>query len=340
MTPPSQRQYLGGLTLGSVTFPSTPGTEPRFVLNGTLRGGESATLTYRVVPTTGFDVLSDSAVEPETNGSGDSNPASNGSINSNLSYDNGCGTGGSRARSSTINPHVPDLDLFVDVDELVASDGTIYTFEFSIVNAGEPNSVAENVVFTPTIGAGWTSVNTSVVTPGIGGTAGSCAGPCTSLQLGALAAGQSALVRVQATANDNGSPLTMLGQVNGSLFFDDGSDTGNDYSLDERRSAVVGYDLSQTIIATSEAFTSEGRDPRSVAVGEEVSYQIEGRWFGGEPVTNVELRDTLPSTLGFVSATDVASTVGFNVYTGLTGTTPPTNGERWSGQRSQGPALV
>lgn len=323
----------GGVSLGSMTFPTASDSEPRFTLSGTLDPDETATITFQVIPTQGFDSLSDGSVEPEVDGDGDSALTANGSVSTTLSFDSDCGDSSSRNLLTTIDPDVPDLDLFVDADEVVVEDGEVYTFNFTIENTGELDSVAENILFTPSIGTGWSSVTTEIVTVGTGGTAvpgmasAICGGTCTELQLGSLDGNQRAVVRITATANDNGNPLTISGTVNGSLHTSDGAATADDYSVDVRQSAAVGFEFSQVIIATSETFTGEAKSPRPLGIGEEVTFQIEGRWFGGNAVTDIEIKDSLPTGLGFVSAADVASTMSFNTYAGATGTTLPSVGD-------------
>lgn len=317
----------GDLSLTSVTFPTAEASEPRFQLGGTLGEGETATIRLQVIPTQGLDSESSARVEPETVGDGDSPATVNGSSNATVEYSNACGATGTRSRTSTINPHVPDLDLFIDLDEVVVVSGDTYQFNFTIQNTGEGGSVAENVVFVPAIGAAWSAVTTEVVTPGTGGTGGACGGTCTELQIGSLGRLQSAVVRITATANDNGGSLAMSGSVLGSLFTNDGTDTGGDYSLDVRTSAVVGYQYSQVIVSTSEAFTADPGTPRLAAVGEEVTFQFEGRWFGGAAISGIEIKDTLPAALGFVSSVDVASTMGYSLFAGSAGTTPAAAGD-------------
>lgn len=56
---------------------------------------------------------------------------------------------------------------------------------------------------------------TTVLTPGTGGSGGACGATCTSAQIGTLASGASAVIRVTATANANGNPLTIKGLVQG-----------------------------------------------------------------------------------------------------------------------------
>jgi uncharacterized repeat protein (TIGR01451 family)/fimbrial isopeptide formation D2 family protein len=317
----------GSLALTSVTYPTASQSAPRFQLSGDLERDENAVVTFRTVPTQGFDSLSDLAVEPESSGNGDSPRAANGSSMASLSYDDDCGTGRTETDSLTLNPAAVDVDLLVDVDSVVVTPGEQYVFNFDIVNNGESNSVAEAISLTPQIGAGWSGVTVEVITPGDGGSGGTCAGDCAEIQIGSLARNQTAVVRVTATANDNGSSLALAALVTGRTLFDDGSATGNVHSLDARRSAAVGVTLAQTISSTSETFTSEAGVARPVAVGEEVTYSIEGRWFGTEPTTGLAIHNTLPAELGFVSSADTGSTVTYNLYTGPSGTTPPAHAD-------------
>ena len=196
-----------------------------------------------------------------------------------------------------LDPASPDVDVTVSPASQVVAAGTQYTFDYTITNNGESGSVADGLRLTSTLGTGWTAGTVEVVTPGAGGSTGTCAGGiCTASDLGVLAAGQSAVVRVTATASDAGA-LTMAAQLEGSLSAFDGSDTGNNYSLDQAQVQVIGCEASLLLTGTSEAETS-GAD---VAIGEEQTWRLNVKLFGSTPFSNVIFRNTMTSGLGYVS---------------------------------------
>lgn len=294
---------------------------PSFDLTGELRGTDEVVITFRVLPVAGFDTSSDPLVNPETTGNGEdpSLPAS-GTSEFTIDYESTCGDTDSEIDLDTLDPATPDIDIEVSPAALVVTDGTEYVFDFTLTNNGDPDSVADAAEFLATIGAGWTGVTIEVVTPGTGGSAGTCSGGCTAAQIGSLAAGQSAVVRVTATANDNGSPLSIVGRVEGSLLDDAGTDTGDDYSLDESKPRVSGASIAKTRLSTSEG----GSDDADVLVGEEATFLLRARWFGGESVSSTTVRDTLPAGLGYVSH---AATVNNDVtISGVSGNTPVESG--------------
>jgi uncharacterized repeat protein (TIGR01451 family)/fimbrial isopeptide formation D2 family protein len=297
---------------------------PKFVFSGgsgLLRNGEFVEVRYRVIQTGNFDVNTSSFNFPDTVGAGtDPSPPAGGSVYAEVDFANTCVGNSSQTISGVLTPPEPDVDVTLSPSFLSLVDGASQNFDFTLVNAGAALSVADNIGFyLPVVGGGWTVNSVTVVTPGTGGTGGACQASapfvCAPAQIGYLTQAQTALIRVNATAHDNGLPLTLQGLTTGQLYTDNGTNTGNNYSYDAAAPKVVGISLTDTLLATSEATTSTG----TLAIGEEATFELNVRWFGGADVSAITVRDTLPNGLGFVSAsTTTGNTVGVPTITGNT----------------------
>ncbi|MEI7529785.1 MAG: isopeptide-forming domain-containing fimbrial protein, partial [Elusimicrobiota bacterium] len=297
----------GGITAMTPDLGSL--SSPRFAFTGSLRNSRYLEIRYRVLQTGNFDVNTSSFTNPETVGAG-TDPAfpAGGTLYGEINFDSTCGNPAKETLNAVLDPKTPDVDMTVSPASVIVADGASKTFDFTLVNNGDTGSTADHIAWAlPAVGTGWTITAVTVQTPGAGGSGGACGGAapytCAAGQIGSLAAGASAVVRVVATASDNGGDLSMVAQVEGSLYADDGSDTGSNYSLDQSAPKVVGVSLSKTLIATSETFTST----TTLAIGEEATFRLRARWFGGEDIGAITLRDTLPAGLGFVSASTTTS---------------------------------
>ncbi len=328
-----------------VTGVTTGGTAtvPIFTLNGFLRNGATAILRYFVLPTvydttaaTTFPAL----VTNEPNPALDPNPPATANNKVDLSYINSCsGLPSTLTNLTNLDLLTPDLDLVTLGTPNQVVNTLPVNFTFTIRNNGDALSVADQITFQLQnalpgppllLGGGW-SVNTvRVTTPGTGGILNAnCIQiggvyTCTPAQIGTLRSGliQQAIVTVNVTPLDNGLPLTMPGMVTGALFDQNNAATGNNYSLDQARYRVIGFNTTKTQLATSEAFTVNP----DVAIGEEVTYRLRARWFGGIPgenLTAVTVRDTTydpgptaPGRFGYVSSAPTGSnTVTINSTT-------------------------
>ena len=298
-------------TNGGVTGMAVAGTlaAPRFTFTGVLRNAKYLDITYRVIQTGDFDVNTSSYVVPETTAAGtDPELPAGGTVTGEVAFDSTCGDPGRQTLAGVLAPATPDVDMTVSPASVVVDTASPQTFDFTLTNNGDTGSTADNVSWSVAdIGSGWTGVSVTVLTPGTGGTGGACGGAplysCTASQLGTLAAGESAVVRLTATAGDNGGDLALLGQAAGRLYTDGGADGGGNYSLDKAAPKVVGMTLTKSLVATSETFTSS----TTLAIGEEATFRLRARWFGGAAISAVTLRDTLPAGLGFVSVSTTAS---------------------------------
>lgn len=288
---------------GAVTSVALSGTAtlPVFTFTGTLGNAESLTLDFRIIQSSNFDANSDPLVNPETVANTLDPPWPATAPNTmNLTYENGCGNSLSDSSVRDLNSRTPDLDISVSPSSQVVSAGSTYTFTFRITNAGESGSVAEAIEFTPILAAGWTATSVSLTTSGSGGSGGLCSGTCTAAQIGTLSHSAFAEIEVTGTAQDNGSPLEVVGRVLNRNVNDSGLDTGGVLSNDEARPKIIGYSLDKTLVSTNESFTS---DP-NVGIGEEVTWNLSASWFGlsgSETVGNIVARDRLPVSLGYVS---------------------------------------
>lgn len=168
----------------------------------------------------------------------------NSDVSVNLQFESTCGGTALTAPVSTasLNPATPDLDLtvFPASVQVQPNPPAPYTlvFTYTITNNGDTGSTANRITFRiPTVGTHWASVSASLTTPGAGGTAATTAvAPYSSLVIGTLAKNASAVVTVTATTiagpGLDAANLALVGEVEGSLFNQNGTDTTNNYSLD------------------------------------------------------------------------------------------------------------
>ena len=287
-----------------VSVNATDLNEPVFTFTGSIANGDSVDLVFEVIPDPAnaalFDSTSDPFVNPETTGNGlDPTAVASGASVVTLDFTSSCSEPKDETDSATLDLRQPDLDIEVDITSLIVKSDASYTFDYTVTNNGESTSIADEVLFSSDFGTGWDSVVTTVITPGSGGTGGVCAsGDCTSAQLGTLAQGESAFIRVSATARNNGNPLTVNANVTGVFENGDGSATGRNYSFDEAGSYVAGYEIAQSLVATSESASADD----DVLIGEDATWRVSASWFGGGTVDDATVRITLPAGLGYISS--------------------------------------
>ncbi|MEZ4815299.1 MAG: hypothetical protein R3A80_08870 [Bdellovibrionota bacterium] len=333
----------GAMTL--TTSPVAGATSPIFKFetpSELLDNGKTLTITFGVLPNAGFDTTQDPLVNPETEANLlDPAPLpSGGDLNNfvTMDYQDTCGSTVSATDSVAIDPKSPDLDISVTPANQVVSDNTDYCFDFTVVNNGESGSTADHVTFDLTLGTGWLAHTSQpslqiVSSQGSGASTGTCATssiPSAGCDIGSLTQGQTAVIRACGKSS-TGGPLTVLGDVKGSLFDEGGNDSGNDYSHDTARSKSVGITLSKTVVSTSEAWTScvgGGVEPCSgdtnLAIGEDITHRLLVTWFGldtseAQTITSIKLRDVVPSGMGYISH---ANTVNNDVTYTLSPSSP------------------
>ncbi len=297
-------------TNGAVTAMTSIGTlaSPAYAFTGSLNNGTNVQLSYTVIQTGNFDVTTSSYNFPDSFAKG-TDPAlpAGGALPAEIDFMNTCLTPGQQTIVGSLNPPTPNLDVTMTPAFSTATAGTPLNLVFSIVNVGQPLSVANNFTFALTgVGGGWTVNSVTISAPGSGGTGGTCAGGssalCSSAQLGTLAYNTTATITVNATPTDNGLPLTIQGLVTGTLFTTNGTNTGNTYSFDAAAPKTVGVTVTKSLLSTSEPATSTG----TLEIGEEATFNLNVHWFGGSNVSGITVRDTLPSGLGFVSFSTAA----------------------------------
>jgi uncharacterized repeat protein (TIGR01451 family) len=225
--------------------------------SGIIRHGQTVTVEVYYLPISGLDATANTASPtmaqiasyqmPETEGNGlDPAAPADASVRVDLAFNSTCGDPDTLTNTASANPRTPDLDLTVAPSPLQFSPSLApytYVFDYTITNQGEAGSTASNLRFRlSTVGAGWASVSAQLLTPGAGGSTVTTTNAgnnylIDSGNLGQLAAGSSAVVRVTATtqntaANPTVDDLVLVGEVEGSVHRHDGTDTGDDYSLD------------------------------------------------------------------------------------------------------------
>lgn len=327
-------QSFGGFDTGSGA-PGDPGSpnHPRILLNGDLGFNETTTVTFQAIQNDNFDDLSDPFISPETVGSG-TDPqlpaAGDNEVFIEFSASDLCDevTPPPATDVEQLIPQTPDIDMSISPEQAIVADGDTQTFTFELFNNGRDDSIGAPVEFRlDNVGGGWTNVEMNVVgTPN--GTGGACTtGPpltCTSDQIGPILVGDTVTIEVTATAEDNGDPLVLIGTAEGSIVHFDGSDTGNDFSFDRARPAVVGFELDKSLRETSEPYTAGNE----LAVGEDAGFDLRARWFGidtggGEAVRGITVRDRLDpddGRLGYVTRDD---SVAGGVSIGTVAGSPP-----------------
>lgn len=295
-------------------------TVPTFDLSHELENGEVAQITYRIKQSGNFDTTALPAVQPETNGNGDPSLPPTGDNVVVLDFESACGAMLQETANLNLNPRTPDLDVVVSPVAQPVRTGQNYTFTFTITNNGDNNSTADQIDFDVVLGTGFNLVSATIVTAGDGGMNGATcpSGVCALSDLGTLDKNDSIVIEVVVQALNNGNPLTLLGTVEGSM----GDGSGNDYSLDSSQATGIGFEFDKVLAGTSEPWNDA--TPGEVAIGEDLTFRLTGRWFGGSPVTGISLRDTLPSNLGYVSHSTTGSN---NVTFSVTGDTPVLSGD-------------
>lgn len=270
-----------------ITFPGIQGNNPGFEL----RFGHTVTLEMDIIADGFADMTADEFINYETvaNALDPEVPASGDNVVT-INYTSSCDDfANSNTSTETFDPATPDVDLQVTPLPQVVEPGETYEFDVELINNGEVGSIADDITFTTEYGAGWDNVQVSVIASPNGANGVCPAGVCDSNLIGTLFDGDTATIRITATALSTGS-LKIGGTVEGAL-----NDTFN-YSYDKVRVKCIGVNLTKEVQSTSEDFTT---DPQ-VAIGEEVVFKLTTEFYGleqGESIENILLRDTLPQEL-------------------------------------------
>lgn len=308
----SSGTYAG--QINQVTVDATNPAIPVFDLTSStaadsiLRFDETFTLTFRIVQNANFDTTQDATVREETEGNSlDPTPIIDSNNTVRLDFTNTCGDAGNFTDTEAVTPVTPDLDIDIDgsLSRTVTGTGDTDTFTVRINNRGDGQ--ARNSTVTFTIGDGWQDVTVADLT-----TAGCTSATVTpgtnpgdptiaTCELPNVGASANITLPLTLTVANEDQPLTFSAVVEGDINQDDGTDTTNNYSLDSIATIVTGFDLEKTLVSCTEA---DSTNP-TVFVGEDCTYRISARWFGGGtlPYTNVQVTDALPEGLGYISHT-------------------------------------
>lgn len=273
--------HAGGYTL---TFTNT--------VTGIIRNGQTVTVELFYLPVTGFDTTANTAAPtmaqvaayqmPETAANGlDPALPPGGSVGVGVTFNSTCGDAATTTNIGSLDPLTPDLDLTVTPSPLQFAQSLApytYVFDYIITNNGDAGSTASHIQFRlPTVGPDWASISAQLVTPGTGGSTVTTTNAgnsylIDSANLGTLAAGVSAVIRVTAvTKAAAASPivanLVLVGEVEGSLYQNDNTtDTGSNYSLD-RAAPLLTSDFNASGYLYLDTNHDANRDTGEVGIG-------------------------------------------------------------------------
>ncbi|MBI9073831.1 MAG: isopeptide-forming domain-containing fimbrial protein [Desulfatibacillum sp.] len=275
-----------------------------------LRYGETVTLTFDIVQTGAIDSTENQDDRQETTGDGlDPVPPATSNNQVSLAYENTCGAGSTATDNVSVNPQTPDLDIDIDpgnpIVRTVSGTGDTETFSIRVNNRGDAR--AYNGTLTVDVGSGFTVTNSGGMTDNGGGNY--------TLALNNIAAGGNQTVTFQLTVANETDPLTFHAQVEGMIQDASGADIDL-YSLDTIRARIIGFRMDKSLLSNTEA---DSVDPE-VLIGEDVTYRIEGTWFGmdgAENVTGISVTDTMATGTGYMSY------VVNQAYSGLSSSSTP-----------------
>jgi uncharacterized repeat protein (TIGR01451 family)/fimbrial isopeptide formation D2 family protein len=242
-----------------------------------------------------------------------------------LTFTNLCLEPGVANRTASVFPDIPDLDIDVQPNSLIVTNGQVINFSVTIINDSETINAGPGVYSRVRLGEGWTDV--SYISNWI---TSSSTTNMTFTQLG-----NTNLIfdfpdvvldpiddRIRlfftATATDNSGPLDVYGEVAGDCgipaitpdcvfsnifgeppFVDTMTNAvnGQYFSFDQDRFVAAGQTLSKTVRYDNELPSAAG-SRRDARIGEALIYRLESTYFGGV-FSNVTVRDSLPVELLF-----------------------------------------
>ncbi|MCC5789002.1 MAG: DUF11 domain-containing protein [Opitutales bacterium] len=309
-------QTSSDITTVAVTDSSA--NAPEFTLTGSsaphiLRFGETIAFSYYIRPdifdTNKAESFPDLA-EVETAPGLDPALPSTEDLSATVDFTNSCGTPFTQTVDNPFPLLLPDLDIdFVGPNggNHLLSGPTTQDYFFHVRNTGPSGSVAENIEFTlPDLGSGWTFNSATLDQTGVGGSGGNSSNvggveTFTSSQIGTLAAGENAIVRVNLTFDPgNTGNLRLRLRSRGEARSFDGTVTGN-YALDQRAHRVIAVQLEKELIDSTEPTTTGPR----VLIGEDLTWRVRAEFRGGEGVVeNINLVDQLRRGAGTGSNQD------------------------------------
>ena len=263
-------------------------------MTGLLRGGETASLTFGLLPTIS-DTAEDPTINPETVDSVTDPAFPSGDATATFDFDDSCGNDVGLVTTDplAIDPHTTDIDITkVSPDHTLVSDGEQVVLSFLLVNDGDAASVAEDVnAQWNNVGNGWSNLEYRIKSRGSSGgennTGWQILTPDVDFDVisnlekrqgSADPSANYAYIEFRASANNNGQPLS-LQLTTQSLQKDSvGASVPGQYEWqDTSTSPVLGFSLTRplpTVLTTTQL---------AVVCGSAnwPSTEIVAEWFGG-----------------------------------------------------------
>jgi uncharacterized repeat protein (TIGR01451 family) len=249
-----------------------------------------------------------------------------------------CGETGVARGTNTVFPGIPDLDIDLQPNSLIVTNGQVVPFTLTVINDSETTD-ADGIYVRVKMGPGWmnvTYVSSIIVSSGTTTMFHEQQGDTNLLfdfpgvVLNPLNDKIELFFTAEVTQNGgsldayaevvgdcgNGAitPSCTFTNTLGELAYVDtmtatdpnvtGPLNGQYYSFDQDRFVAAGHALSKTVRYDDEAAGAAGTN-RNARVGEDLIYRIEALYFGGE-FSNVSITDSLPDELGFGTPTIVS----------------------------------
>ncbi|HHY55738.1 MAG TPA: DUF11 domain-containing protein, partial [Chloroflexi bacterium] len=202
-----------------------------------------------------------------------------------IGFTDSCGNPITSVAPGVTNITVQKSNIDVGISPLTRTVvvGQVYTWTVTVTNTG--NSPTNNLVVTATVGNGWEMLYASVGAPG-GATPVTTTNSVT-WAVGALAANNATWTATySARALDAAEDYRTV--VTATTACNDGGCLQSD--------SFTAYDT------PNNAFTKSGA-PANATIGDLVTFTVRANLFGNVPYTNTIVTDTLPTGLGFVTAT-------------------------------------
>ncbi|NCA82702.1 MAG: DUF11 domain-containing protein [Opitutae bacterium] len=255
-----------------------------------------------------------------------------------VTYTDLCGEAGSASGTNTAFPGLPDLDIDLQPNSLIVTNGEVVPFTLTVINDSETTD-ADGIYVRVRMGEGWdhlTYVGSNIVSSTASNMFHEQQGN-TNLLFdfpGVVLAPLNDKIELFFTAEvtQNGGALDVYAEVVGDCgsgaitpacvftntlgwppFADTMEAAGPDvtgpingqyYSFDQDRFVAAGHTLTKTVRYDEEGPGAAGTN-RNARVGEDLIYRIEALYFGGE-FSDVTITDSLPVELGFGAPTIVS----------------------------------
>ena len=256
-----------------------------------------------------------------------------------VTYTDLCGESGSATGSNSTYPGIPDLDIDLQPNSLIVSNGDTIVFTLSVVNNSETTD-GDGIHVRVKMGTGWTNVtylSSNIVSSGATAMSREQQGDTNLLfdfpgvildpiddrieltfradvtqnggTLDAYAevagdCGNGAIAPACVFTNTLGQ-APFANSMTGSVL---GAVNGQYSSFDQDRFVAAGHTLSKTVRHDEEGAGAAGTN-RNARVGEDLIYRIEALYFGGE-FSGVTITDSLPPQMAFGTPVNYAFTGG------------------------------